>query len=140
MPFTNYPTTVTLSNTEVFGEEVRGFDVSDMVIEKVTDIEWVDGSNPVLELEITPEGSGYFEIFLSRPEGAVSDISDNEDEAYECRFRVSPHDLASYGLRISKVGNPKPEAGITFDAVFSTETEPEQSLQESCFRPGPGAG
>ena len=74
------PIAVTLTITEIFGEEVSGFDVSDIVTGNVAHIEWVGGTNPVFELEITPEGTGNFEITLSLPEGAVSDIAGNESE------------------------------------------------------------
>jgi len=75
------PFAVTLTITEIFGQEVSGFDVADIISVNVAQIELVDDNNPVFELMITPDGIGPFEITLSLPEGAVSDIAGNENEA-----------------------------------------------------------
>ena len=75
------PFPVTLTITEIFGQDVSGFDVADIISDNVAQIELVEDSNPVFELMVTPDGVGPFEITLSLPEGAVSDIAGNENEA-----------------------------------------------------------
>jgi hypothetical protein len=79
-PTDQEPIAVTLTITEIFGEEVSGFDVSDIDTENVASIEWVGGTNPVFELEITPEAVGDSDITLSLPGAAVSDVAGNESE------------------------------------------------------------
>ena len=82
------PIPVTLTFTEIFGEAVSGFDVADIVTENVAGIELVSDANPVFELEVTPDGFGPMEVSLSLPEGAVTDIAGNENEASD-EFTIS---------------------------------------------------
>jgi hypothetical protein len=80
-PTDQEPIPVTLTITEIFGHQVSEFDVADIISDNVAQIELADDSNPVFELMITPDGVGPYEITLSLPEGAVSDIAGNENEA-----------------------------------------------------------
>jgi large repetitive protein len=76
------PIPVTLTFTEVFGQEVSGFDANDIQTNQhVAAVEVTGRTGNVIVLAVTPDGNGPFDLELSLPEGSVIDVAGNENQA-----------------------------------------------------------